>query len=622
MTGRSDSQQLLEDLERANLFVVPLDDDRRWYRYHHLFADALRSRLLSREPSRVPHLHAAASSWFATRGDLTNAVTQALDAADPEQAADLVELAIPAVRKNRDDRTLRSWLQALPVEVVRRRALLAAFQAWARLSEGDLNGAAEWLDDADEAQSTGTPAVIAGLPDALGAAVSARDHELRALPSTMALYRAAIAQARGDVESTIAHARHAFDVAEPTDHLSRGGAAGFVGLAAWATGDLTSAVDTFTEAVASLQAAGNLTDELGATVVLASMWLARGRPTKARRLYEHALTTAERRPDIAATVAGDLHVGLADMLREEGDLDGAALHLQTARELGESAGLLENRHRWYTATALLMQARGDLDGALVMLEAAAQRYLPGFFPDVRPIAAVTARVHVAQGRLADAGDWADRHHVTSADPVTYLAEFDQLTLARLLIAQHRADAGSHGAANIGDAVAVLDRVLGDAQSGGRGGSLVEGHLVRALAHDAAGDAELAMTDLAAALVAGVPAGYARLFLDEGPAIDRLLRAAQDRAHCGEHARVLLRSVQDAQPTVATAVARPTGDEGLSEREVEVLRMLATDLSGPQIARHLYVSLNTLRTHTKHIFTKLDVNTRRAAVRRGTELGLL
>jgi LuxR family maltose regulon positive regulatory protein len=610
VTGRLGGQQMLETLERSNLFLLPLDDQRQWFRYHHLFADALQAQLTAAHPERPATLHQAAARWYADQGRLVDAVGHAFAGGDHELGAELVELALADLRRRRQDHTLRDWLVALPDEVVRRRPLLATSVAWTRLTEGDLGGVETWLDIA-EGRLSAMPAPPFSISRALADRALGREEERRSLPAMIEVYRASVAQARGDVEGTVSHARRAMAQADPDDHFRRAAAAGFLGLAAWAAGDLGNAVETFTEAVASLHAAGMVADELGATVVLANLWLGRGRPVEARRLYERALASAESHPGPVLSTTGDLHVGLADLLREQGDLEAAARHLDSARELGDRASLLENRHRWYTASAALLRAHGDLDGAVAMLDRAEPLYLPGYFPDVRPIAATRARVRIAQGRLDDARAWARERGTSPTDPVAHLTEYDQLTLARLLVAEGHAD----------DAVELLDRVLDAAEAADRRGSLVEGRAVRALAHDVTGDSDRAAADLPLALTEGVPAGYCRLFLDEGePMAELLARLAGAAAHDVRlQAEHLLASART--PPVPAPAHLPSAEE-LSERELEVLRLLSSELSGPEIARQLFVSVNTLRTHTKHIFTKLDVNTRRAAVRRASDLNLL
>lgn len=628
LTGRHDGQQTLELLERENLFVIPLDDQRSWFRYHHLFADALRARLAGEGAPKAAALHRAASHWYAGAGLLDDAIAHANAGGDSESAADLVELAVPEARQHRRDRVIAAWLRALPLDVISRRPVLSTQLAWLRLVEGDLEGLERCLHDAERALDA-MPAGNLATASASGPTTKGGDDPLAMVPAWIAIYRASAAQARGDVATTAKQARRALELAGPEDHFARGGGAGFLGLAAWAEGDLEVAVDTFGQAVASLRAAGDVS-EFSGTVVLGEMLLARGRPTEARRRYEDTLRGARTRPGVPISTTGDLLVGLADVLREQGHLEAAAEHLDAAAALGETGLLPENRHRWHLARAGLLRARGNVDLAVAELRQAESSYLPGFFPDVHPIAGMIARLQIAQGRLADAWDWARTQRVTTHDELTYLVEFTQLTLVRLIIAQHRAPAATDNGtgtnpAELEDAVRLLNRIVQVARAAGRGASVIDAQLVAALAHDAAGDREQAFQSLDAALAAGVPAGYVRLFLDEGPAMMELLRAAGRRTGmrtgAAELAESVLRAAETADRSTHGPVFAPT-PEALSEREIEVLRLLATELSGPEIARRLYLSVNTFRTHTRHIFTKLNVQTRRAAVARAGELGLL
>ena len=301
--GGDDADAMLGTLDRANLFLVALDDKRTWYRYHQLFADVLRSRLRSEQPDLVPLLHQRASQWFEDHDLADPAIRHALSAGDVARAAALIEAAMPAVRRHRQETLAGSWLAGLPEPVIRRSPALAVLSAGLLLVAGDVDAVRTRLDDAERA--------LAAAPAAEGRS-GADTEERRALPATIAIYRASLAQAQGDVAGTARHARRALDLAGPEDHLARGGAAGFLGLAAWAEGDVSQALVTFGQAVDSLHAAGNVVDELSGTVVLADLWRAAGRPRRARELCEHALRLAEARGEVVTRAIAELHVALAE----------------------------------------------------------------------------------------------------------------------------------------------------------------------------------------------------------------------------------------------------------------------------------------------------------------------
>lgn len=578
VTGQSGSDRVLDELDRGNVFMVALDAGRTWYRYHHLFRDVLRARLLAERPEELPGLHRAASEWYAVREMAPDAVRHASAAGDDERAAFLIEEALPEVRRARQDPLLLGWIRSLPESVVRRRPVLCITAAWSSMMAGELDRMARWLDDADAALAAGDPA-----------GEWAATEDLRTAPALVLVYRAALAQARGEVAATVLCAERALELAGPDDHFIRGAAGGFVALAAWAAGDVDEALTSFATAVRSLQAAGNLTDVQDTTVVMGDLWVAAGRPSQARKTFEQALAAATRNGEPYPRVTADLHVGLAELDRELDDLAGAETHLETSRILAERGSITENRHRWYVAMAQVQVARGDFAAALRLLDDAEGLYRRGTYPEIRPIAATRARVHLAAGDLVAAGAWA----TGISDTASYLHEYEQLTLARLLI--HRGD----------DVLGLLDRLRGDASR--RAGSLLEVDVLRALALHLHGERPAALAALRQALAAAPePERYVRLFLDEGAPMLALL---QDAAPDEPLVRRLLKA--------PIAVPDP-----LTERELDVLRLLDTELTGPEIARRLYVSLNTLRTHTKRIFTKLGATNRSGAVRRAHERGLL
>jgi LuxR family maltose regulon positive regulatory protein len=326
-----------------------------------------------------------------------------------------------------------------------------------------------------------------------------------------------------------------------------------------------------------------------------------------------ALAAAQAAPSLRGVP--DMHVGISELFRERNDLTVARQHLLLSEELGERAGLAQNAYRWRVAMARVREAEGDLDAALELLDEAERLYASDYYPNVRPIPAMKARVWIAQGRLGQALGWAREQGVSVEDELSYLREFDHITLARVLARSTR----DRDDLSMREGPELLDRLLQAAEAGHRTGSVIEILVLEALAHQTRGDVPAALVALGSALTLAEPEGYVRVFVDEGPSMAALLGAAARHGTAPTYVHQLLAAFRHAEggTPVRQALVEP-----LSERELDVLRLLGTDLDGPEIARQLVVSLHTVRSHTKNIYAKLGVNNRRAAVRRAAELDLL
>jgi LuxR family maltose regulon positive regulatory protein len=619
VTGQGSGKARLAALDRANLFLVPLDDRRQWYRYHQLFADVLRAHLLDEQPNDVPALHRRASIWYEQNDDPSEAIGHALAAKDFERAANLVELAIPAMRRSRREAALYGWLKALPDQVIGQRPVLSVGYAGALLAVGELGDVEGRLQDAE--RWLDAPTGVGDRSQALPAEmVVVDDAELSRLPGSIALYRAAQSLARGDEIATVTHAWRAIELSAE-DHLIRAAAAGLLGLAFWAGGDLEAGHRAYTDCMAGLRQVGYVADTFGCAIALADIRLAQGRIGDALRTYEQTLELSlqQRAPEQDGSVlrgTADMYVGMAELHRERDDLPAALQYLLRSKELGEYTGLPQNPYRWRVAMARLRQSEADLDGALDLLNEAERLYVSDFFPNVRPVPALRARVWVAQGRLTEALSWARERGLSADDDLSYLSEFEHITLAKVLLGRYIAERAEH---SLHEATLLLERLLEAAVEGGRTGSVIEILVLQALAQLSDGDVPAALASLKHALTLAEPEGYVRVFVDEGPPMASLLGLAAKNGIAPRYVRRLLAAV------IKTEHSAPVDQrliEPLSERELDVLRLLGTDLDGPEIARELIVSLNTVRTHTKNIYAKLGVNNRRAAVRRAKELDLL
>ncbi|HEY2519098.1 MAG TPA: LuxR C-terminal-related transcriptional regulator [Streptosporangiaceae bacterium] len=615
VTGQGGGKGMLEALDRGNLFLVSLDDRRRWYRYHHLFADVLQARLLDEQPGQVPDLHRRASEWYEQNGERPVAIGHALAAGDFERAADLVEQAIPAMRRTRQEARLRGWLEVLPDEVVQVRPVLSVYYAGVLLLGGELEGvegrlrdAERWLEpvtgDREEPQVPSAGMVVAD------------EEEYRRLPAQIEMYRAGQALARGDAPGTVEHAQRAIGLALEDDHLCRASAAGLLGLVYWGSGDLEAGHRAYSACVEGLRRAGFVADILGCSIALADIRSTQGRLGQALRTFEQALQLAGEQGGSVLRGTADMYVGMSEIARERGDLPAATQLLLGSQELGEHTGLPQNRYRWRVAMARVREAEGDLRGALDLLNEAERLYVSDFFPNVRPVPAVKARIWIAQGRLGEALGWARDQGLSVDDNLSYLREFEHITLARLLLARYQ---GERAERSLHEAAQLLERLLPAAEAGGRTGRVIEILVLRGLAHQALGDLPAALGSVDRAVTLAEPEGYVRVFAAEGPPMGALLRAAAKHGTAPDYIRRLLAAASGAEHN---GPIKQDLIEPLSERELDVLRLLGSELDGPAIARELMVSLNTMRTHTKNIYAKLAVTNRRAAVRRAAELNLL
>ena len=616
VTGRDGGKAMLEALERQNLLLVPLDDRREWYRYHHLFGDVLEAHLRDERPADLPALHQRAAEWFERTGERGEAIRHAIAGTNFERAADLIELALPASGRGRQEATLRRWLDALPDELIRARPVLSNGYAGSILVRGETEGVESRLRDAErwlEVMAAGESGETIERPRAM---VVADEDAFRRLPGALAIHRAGLARLRGDVAGTIAHARRALELIDADDDLGQGAASALLGLAYWTNGDLEAASSLYAGALARIEKAGFRSDAIGVSLALADMRIAQGRLHDAMRTYERGLELAADQGGATLRGAADMHVGISEILRQCDDLAGAARHLQQATDLGEANGLPQNPYRSRVAAAGIRQAEGDPEAALQLLAEADRLYATDYSPEVRPVGALKARVWIATGRLSEARSWARERGLSADDELDYVREFEHITMARLILAREARDRSDD---RIGDAIGLLERLLVAAEGGGRTGSVIEILVVQALARRARNDVPGALASLERAVALAEPEGYVRVVADEGPTMAALLRLAAQRRNASRYLRRLLAA------TVTPAARTPADQpliEPLSERELDVLRLLESELDGPDIARELTVSLATVRTHTRNVYAKLGVNNRRAAVRRATELGLL
>jgi LuxR family maltose regulon positive regulatory protein len=599
------SQQVLEYLEHANLFIVPLDNERQWYRYHRLFADLLRQRLHQAQPDLVPTLHHRASTWHEQNGLMATAIDHALSAGDLERAARLIEQTAEATLMRSEIATFLSWMEMLPDELVRARPLLCVFHSGALLwGSRPLDTIEARLQDAVEADPDGS------------------------ISGEVAAIRALLAAHQGDVRRSTELSHRALELLPEESLFLRSVVAGSLGLAYLWSDDVVAATQTFDELARIGQETGNVMLTVMALRRLARLRRMQGQLHEARALYEQALELAVDRQGRPLPIAGIALIGLGELWREWNDLEAAMRDLTEGIELTSQwseAGTVEG----YIRVARVRQAQGDKDGAREAIQKAQQLALKTDTTEVDDLSVALhqARLWVAQGNLEVALRWVEERGLDrdvdsaelkeSDDLLNYhLRKYEHVVLARLLMAQDRPD----------EARALLEPLLPRIEQQGRIGMVIEIHVLRALALQAQSDVAQAMTALERALSLAEPGGYVRIFVDEGPPMARLLCQAAARGIAPEYTGRLLAAFPDSEfePAVSskTQKLKPQMVEPLSERELEVLQLIAEGFSNREIAQKLFLSVSTVKVHTYNIYSKLGVHSRTQAVAKARALGVL
>jgi LuxR family maltose regulon positive regulatory protein len=637
VTGRGDSQAMLQDIERAGLFLVPLDEVRGWWRYHHLFADLLRARLQSEQPGRVQALHRAAAAWSEDHDLADDAVRHAVAAGDVAWAARLVERNVETLLGRGEGATLRRWLSALPAESVRDSPRLCLAQAYGAAMGFQLEALEGLLEDTEHAW-----AVNGAEPywDPAGRPASV----LANVPAGIALLRGVLARLRGDAALAADYNRQALGLLGGDEWLMHSFVRWNQAVADWLEGRLWPAERGLAEVLAERRAAGEAVRRVGAEPAevlgkveggteffagflatrvgydLGQVQRAQGNLDAALLTYRQALEGAGENSRAAHT--GMAHVGLAQVLYERNELTAALDHAIRGVTLCRRLAFTTPLATGLATLARIRHAFGDAAGAL---EAMGEAERAGLSPEV--IALLNpprARLLLAQGDVRAAAEWAAAAGLGADDQPGYPREPEYLVLARVLLAQD-----AHG-----PALTLLQRLLDAAANQGRTGSVIEIQALRALVLAADGQHAGALGALTEAVTLACRPGYVRIFADEGAPMHALLarlssvRPGQQHAAQGidpGYLATLLRACRqaEAEPAQWRAGAAPPGlVEPLTDRELEVLRLIAAGRSNQRIAHDLVVALDTVKKHVTHVLGKLGAANRTEAAARARQLGLI
>lgn len=610
VTDQHDGQAMLEALERANLFIVPLDEERQWYRYHHLFRDVVNHRLRQSQRDRVVELHSRAAAWYAQEGWVEEASRHALAAGQPSWAAQIVEQHAPGIMDRGEVASLRQWLQALPPSLIRSRPQLSLAQALVLLYHGQLDGVEALLQDA-ERMAAGARELTATTGEEYHGSASSW---LGDIDNAVVVMRGTLARLQGDHRRALELSRQALQSLSEDSSYWRANVVWNIALSTYSSGDFDAATRAFSEILADNWNTGNSYRIFYAAYGLGRVQVAQGRLHQAAKTCRQAIQLANQ-TDKPLPVAGTVYLAMGELLYEWNDLEGARRYLMQGLELAKRVGDFGPLLHGYMALSHVRQAQDDVAGALELLEEA-RRITPIQEAVDYLILPSVARLHLAQGNLPSALQWAQVAGLELGE-LRQDRMYAYVMLARVLLARK----SWHEARDL------LIRLAPRAEAAGRVHALIKILVLTALVLETIGEAEAAQTTFKRALCLAEPGGYIRTFVEGGQPIVALLRRAHNAGDAIEYTAMLLAACGQ-PPGDATSSAQPILHlaqpllEPLSEREMEVLELIAKGAQNQAIARQLFVALDTVKKHVSRILDKLGVNNRTEAVTRARELGII
>ena len=615
LTGCTDGQPMLEKLEQSNLFVVGLDTERQWYRYHHLFADVLQQHLMQSNPDGARELHRRAAQWYDGAGLFEDAVHHALNAADHDFAARLIANIVRKTWEQENVAVTLGWLNRLPKQLVFSHPVLLIDYAWVLAFSGQ-------FDEVEPVLQFLEKSVLGEGPIAEGeSALSLLDSPLPVLSQTVGgaptrarlpviidLVRTFVERFR-DPRKAQMYCERALQQIQPEDQHNYATVLFFRGHIHLLNGESSQAEHTLLEAYREGRRLNIHSVYLSAVNCLAHLLILQARLHEAMALLTETSRYVQAQPE--PILAGIERIRMGDIQREWNALPHSLENVLAGLRLAESGGDFVFVRDGYIAQARVEQSQGNLDGAATLLMKAlqvspqAERSL-----GVMPMDALWARLCLARGNLPEAEEWLSRIRFCPEDEPVFAQEFNLLTLARIQLAQERFE----------DTCRLLKRLIPVAESAGRFGRVIEMLILQALAWQAKGEVSNALPLLARALSLAEPGGYIRVFLDEGAPMAKLLYHARSRQIAPKYVARLL-SEFDKKPTVIPATKQPL-IEMLSERELEILRLVAGGKSNQEIAAELYLAVGTVKKHISNIFGKLNVESRTRCIAQARQLHLI